>query len=56
MAAVQWASIAAVATSLIAAAIVLTFAGLCYTMAAIKHQEFTGSKTLGGTGVVAMMV
>ena len=56
MAVVQWVSIVIEATSLIAAAIILTFAGLCYTAAAIKGQDFTGSKTLGGTGVVAMMV
>ena len=56
MAVVQWLSIIVEATSLIAAAIILTFAGLCYTAAAIKGQDFTGSKTLGGSGVVAMMV
>jgi len=56
MAVVQWLSIIVEATSLIAAAIILTVAGLCYTAAAIKGQDFTGSKTLGGSGVVAMMV
>lgn len=53
---VQWLSIIVLATSLIAAAIVLTAAGLFYTLAAIKGHEFTGSKTLGGAGVVSMVV
>ncbi|RPB21103.1 hypothetical protein L211DRAFT_841081 [Terfezia boudieri ATCC MYA-4762] len=53
---VQWLSIIAAATSLIAAAVVLTIAGLFYTLAAIKGQEFTGSKTLGGGGVASMIV
>lgn len=56
MAVVQWLSIIVTATSLIAAAVILTFAGLCYTAAAIKGQEFTGSKTLGGAGVASMIV
>ncbi|KAF8449988.1 golgi apparatus membrane protein TVP18 [Terfezia claveryi] len=53
---VQWLSIIAEPTSLIAAAFVLTIAGLFYTLAAIKGQEFTGSKTLGGSGVTSMII
>ncbi|KAK7744248.1 Golgi apparatus membrane protein tvp18 [Cytospora paraplurivora] len=56
MAVIQWLSIIRRPTSLIAEAIVLTFTGLCYLLAAIKGQEFVGSKTLGGQGVAAMMV
>lgn len=56
MAVIQWVSIVLDPSSLIAAAIILTFAGLCYTAAAVKGQEFTGSKTLGGAGVASMMV
>ncbi|KAF8418636.1 golgi apparatus membrane protein TVP18 [Terfezia claveryi] len=53
---VQWLSIIVEPTSLIAAAVVLTIAGLFYTLAAIKGQEFTGSKTLGGSGVASMII
>ncbi|ROW13433.1 hypothetical protein VPNG_04435 [Cytospora leucostoma] len=56
MAIIQWLSIIRRPTSLIAEAIVMTFTGLCYLLAAIKGQEFVGSKTLGGQGVAAMMV
>ncbi|EPY51616.1 membrane protein [Schizosaccharomyces cryophilus OY26] len=38
------------ATSLIAAGVVLSLTGLCYTFAGIKGQAFTSSSTLGGTG------
>lgn len=53
---VQWLSIIAKATSLIAEAIVLTATALCYLLAAVKHQQFVGSKTLGGAGVAQMIV
>ncbi|KAK6956774.1 Golgi apparatus membrane protein tvp18 [Daldinia eschscholtzii] len=56
MAVVQWVSLAVAATSLIAAAVVLTFTALCYALAGIKGQAFVGSKTLGGAGVAQMIV
>lgn len=56
MAVIQWLSIIARATSLIAEAIVLSAAALCYLAAGIKGQAFVGSKTLGGAGVAQMIV
>ncbi|KAH8666331.1 hypothetical protein BX600DRAFT_511272 [Xylariales sp. PMI_506] len=56
MAIVQWLSIIARATSLIAAAILLTITAVCYLLAGIKGQAFVGSKTLGGAGVAQMIV
>ena len=56
MAIVQWLSIIARATSLIAAAVLLTFTAVCYLLAGIKGQAFVGSKTLGGSGVAQMIV
>ncbi len=56
MAIVQWLSIIPRATSLIAAAVILTITGLCYLLAGIKGQAFVGSKTLGGAGVAQMIV
>ncbi|KAF3761466.1 hypothetical protein M406DRAFT_353108 [Cryphonectria parasitica EP155] len=56
MAIIQWLSIIPKATSLIAEAIVLTATALCYLLAAVKHQQFVGSKTLGGAGVAQMIV
>ncbi|KAL2133717.1 hypothetical protein VTI74DRAFT_1843 [Chaetomium olivicolor] len=56
MALVQWLSLIVTASSLIACAILLTFTGLCYLLAAIKGQAFVGSKTLGGAGVAQMIV
>lgn len=56
MAIVQWLSIIIDATSLIAAAIVLTFASGFYALAGIKGQGFVGSKTLGGQGVAQMII
>ena len=56
MAAVQWISIAVAVSSLIAAAVVLTFTALCYVLAGVKGQAFVGSKTLGGAGVAQMIV
>jgi len=56
MALIQWLSIIVNATSLIAAAIVLTFASAFYVLAGVKGQDFVGSKTLGGQGVAQMIV
>lgn len=53
---VQWLSIIKEASSLIAAAIMLTLAALFYTLAGIKGQGFVGSKTLGGQGVAQMII
>ncbi|CCC09839.1 unnamed protein product [Sordaria macrospora k-hell] len=44
------------ATSLIVPGIFLTLTGLCYSLAALKGQDFVGSKTLGGSGVAQMIV
>ncbi|KAF3491551.1 Tlg2-vesicle protein [Arthroderma uncinatum] len=56
MSAIQWISLVKEATSLIAAAVLLIIAAIFYALAAVKGQEFTGSKTLGGQGVAQMMV
>ncbi|KIH89437.1 golgi family apparatus membrane protein tvp18 [Sporothrix brasiliensis 5110] len=56
MALVQWLSILASRTSLIAAAVFLSLTGICYLLAAIRGQDFVGSKTLGGAGVAQMIV
>ncbi|KAI0178613.1 Golgi apparatus membrane protein TVP18 [Hypoxylon sp. FL1284] len=56
MAIIQWVSIAVAVSSLIAAAVVLTFTALCYALAGLKGQAFVGSKTLGGAGVAQMIV
>lgn len=56
MAAIQWISIAAGVTSLIAAAVLLTITASFYALAGVKGQAFTGSKTLGGQGVAQMIV
>ena len=56
MSAVQWISLVVNASSLLAAAVVLLIAGLFYALAGLKHQEFIGSKTLGGQGVAQMIV
>jgi hypothetical protein len=52
----QWLSLIDGGSSLIVAAVFLLIAGLFYTAAAIKGQEFMGSKTLGGAGVAQMIV
>ncbi|KAK0385272.1 hypothetical protein NLU13_7748 [Sarocladium strictum] len=44
------------ASALIAAAVFLALAALCYLLAAVKGQAFVGSKTLGGQGVAQMIV
>ena len=56
MAIIQWVSLVLYATSLIAAAVVLTIAAACYALAGVKGQGFVGSKTLGGHGVAQMIV
>jgi hypothetical protein len=53
---VQWLSIIPYATSLIAAAVLLLFAGIFYAIAAVKGQDFMGSKALGGQSVAQMIV
>ena len=56
MSIIQWLSILADETSLIAAAVVLLIASLFYALAGVKGQGFVGSKTLGGQGVAQMIV
>lgn len=56
MSLIQWLSIAVDPTSLIAAAVVLLLAAVCYGIAGLKGQGFVGSKTLGGQGVAQMIV
>jgi hypothetical protein len=56
MGAIQWISIAAGKTSLIAAAVLLTITAGLYALAGVKGQAFMGSKTLGGQGVAQMIV
>ncbi|KAI1184696.1 hypothetical protein F5B17DRAFT_411064 [Nemania serpens] len=56
MALVQYLSILVTNSSLIAAAIVLTFTAICYALAGLKGQAFVGSKTLGGQGVAQMII
>jgi len=53
---IQWLSIIADPTSLIAAAIMLTLAATFYALAGVKGQGFVGSKTLGGQGVAQMII
>jgi Uncharacterized conserved protein CG6151-P len=58
MSLVQWLSLIFQhsGSSLIAAAVVLLIAGTFYALAGLKHQQFVGSKTLGGQGVAQMIV
>ena len=56
MSVAQWLSLLVGASSLIAAAIVLLAAASFYALAGLKHQDFVGSKTLGGQGVAQMIV
>lgn len=53
---IQWLSIIARATSLIAAAVVLLIASFFYALAGVRGQAFMNSKTLGGQGVAQMIV
>jgi len=56
MSIIQWLSIIARTTSLIAAAVFLLIAACFYALAGVKGQGFVGSKTLGGHGVAQMIV
>ena len=56
MSLVQWLSLLRFASSLIAAAVLLMFAGIFYAIAGLRHHDFAGSKTLGGQGVAQMIV
>lgn len=56
MSVVQWLSIIAQSTSLIAAAVVLLIAAAFYALAGVRGQGFVGSKTLGGQGVAQMII
>jgi len=56
MAIIQWLSIIKEASSLIAAAVLLTIAAAFYALAGVKGQGFVGSKTLGGQGVAQMII
>lgn len=56
MSIIQWLSIIASVTSLIAAAVVLLIAAIFYALAGVKGQAFVNSKTLGGQGVAQMIV
>ncbi|KAL6718987.1 Golgi apparatus membrane protein tvp18 [Lecanora helva] len=56
MSLIQWLSIIVDASSLIAAAVLLLLAAICYLIAGLKGQGFVGSKTLGGQGVAQMIV
>lgn len=56
LALIQYLSIIVTPSSLIAAAVVLTFTAICYGLAGLKGQAFVGSKTLGGQGVAQMII
>lgn len=56
MSLIQFLSNLIVTSSLIAAAVILLLASLCYLLAGIRGQAFIGSKTLGGAGVAQMIV
>lgn len=56
MAVVQWLSLIVAASSLIAAAVLLTLVAVFYALAGFKGQGFVGSKTLGGQGVAQMII
>lgn len=56
MAIIQYVSCAVDVTSLLAAAILLTIASICYALAALRGQEFTGSSTLGGAGIARQII
>ncbi|KAL9037708.1 MAG: hypothetical protein Q9214_005578, partial [Letrouitia sp. 1 TL-2023] len=56
MSLIQWLSLIRYPTSLIAAAVLLLLAAMCYALAGLKGQGFVGSKTLGGQGVAQMIV
>ena len=56
MSLIQWLSLIASTTSLVACAVVLLAAALMYALAGVRGQAFVNSKTLGGQGVAQMIV
>lgn len=52
----MFASAAFKVTSLIATGVILLVSALCFLAAALMHQDFAGSKTLGGGGADNMMI
>ncbi|KAF2280147.1 uncharacterized protein EI97DRAFT_369776 [Westerdykella ornata] len=56
MSAIQWISISVHSSALIAAAVTLFLAAVCYLLAGVKGQAFQGSKALGGQGVAQMII
>jgi len=56
MSIIQWMSLFAKTTSLIACAVLLMIAAICYALAGFKGQQFQGSKTLGGQGIAQMII
>ncbi|KAK9471570.1 uncharacterized protein V1510DRAFT_419663 [Dipodascopsis tothii] len=56
LALIQWFSLFVRASGLIVAAIFLTFASAFYALAALKHQDFTTSSTLGGHGIAQQII
>lgn len=56
MSSIQWISLIGGVSTLLAAAVVLLLAAICYGIAGLKGQGFVGSKTLGGQGVAQMIV
>lgn len=56
MGAIQFVSIAVTVSSLIAVGVFLLLTALCYLLAAVRGQDFVGSKTLGGAGVAQMII
>ncbi|KAL8670291.1 MAG: hypothetical protein Q9168_005161 [Polycauliona sp. 1 TL-2023] len=56
MSLLQWLTLIRKTTSLLASAVFLLLAGICYLIAGLKGQGFVGSKTLGGQGVAQMIV
>ncbi|KAF2860341.1 hypothetical protein K470DRAFT_258103 [Piedraia hortae CBS 480.64] len=53
---IQWLSLIAASTSLIACAVVLLLAAIFYALAGVRGQAFANSKALGGQGVAQMIV
>ena len=56
MAVIQFLSLIDGPSSLVAAGVFLSLTAICYCLAAVKGQDFVGSKTLGGAGVAQMIV
>ena len=51
LAVIQYLSILGGLSALIVAAVLLSLTAICYTLAALKGQDFIGSKALGGPTV-----